>query len=71
MDLGADKGTLGGATLWASDRRAVGGGHHADSDGRIVTVGDQAIPGEADIRLDDLDGYPPQGLQLSHSKFAA
>ena len=61
MDLGTDQGTLGGATLWPSHQRAVGGGHHADSDGRIVTVGDRAIPSEADIRLNDFDGSGGSG----------
>src|SRR5215831_6045565 len=61
MDFGTDQGTLGSATLWPSDRRAVGSGHHADSDGRVRTVGDKAIPGEADIWLDDLDGAGGSG----------
>src|SRR5215469_11242985 len=56
MDLGADQGTLGGATLWASNRRAVGSDHHADSDGRVGPVGDPGIPREAKFRLDNLDG---------------
>ena len=55
VDLGTDQRTLGGATLWPSNRRAVGGGHHADSDGPVGTVGDPAIPRKVDIRLDDLD----------------
>src|SRR6516162_5473431 len=61
IDLGTDQRTLGGAPLWPSDRRAVGGGHHADSDGGVGTVGDSAIPREADIPLDDLDGSGGSG----------
>ena len=61
MDLGTDQGTLGGATLWPSDRRVVGGGHHADSDGRVGAVGDPSIPREAGIRLNDLDGSGGSG----------
>ena len=62
MDFGTDPRTLGGATLWPFHRRAVGSGHHADSDGHVGTVGDPGIPREADIGLDDLDGLVALGL---------
>ena len=61
MGLGTDPGTLGDATLWPSDQRAAGGGHHADSDDRRRTVGNPAMPREADIRLDNLDGFGGSG----------
>ena len=72
MGLGTDQGTLGDSRLWLSERHVVGGGHHADSDGRVGTVGtvgDPAIPREADIRLDDLDGSGGSG-DISASELA-